>query len=182
MFEINVTDPMVITLANKVRGYGDKLKKSVSRIQNSLNGVLEEGDTVTLNAGLAGIGEVDDKGVITPFYQFSGVLTKATGQTSPINVSVRQLISPTIGLKLTNDGALLRDALTYRFGKGNVSFVDITASDGTVETVPVLNENMSFKIVKKDVYEPSFSTGSYDKDLQGWPKPTERKGYAIAAQ
>ena len=72
--------------------------------------------------------------------------------------------------------------MSYRFGKGNVSFVDITAENGAVVTVPVLNENMSFKIVKKDVYEPSFSTGSYDKDLQGWPKPTERKGYAIAAR
>ena len=182
MFEINVTDPMVITLANKVRGYGDKLKKSVSRIQNSLNGVLEEGDTVTLNAGLAGIGEVEDKGAITPFYQFSGVLTKANGQKSTINVSVRQLTSPTIGLEVTKDGALLRSAMSYRFGKGNVSFVDITAENGAVVTVPVLNDTMSFKIVKKDVYEPSFSTGSYDKDLQGWPKPTERKGYAIAAR
>ena len=197
-FNLNTTDGSVVKTLTAFDS-DNSLCETVTKIYTSAQGVnLRAGDTVNIPAGPANVYDFDaevlvnGKPVLDPktkrnktekkqYLAFPAVITHSDGTVDRnYKVSVRTLVSPSIALEL-QEGKLHRSSLRHRFGKGDITFRDVTTPNGKQVQLPVLEDDIVCTIAVGTAYtQPFGSEADYDRENKCWNNPVTLENYSYA--
>ena len=115
------------------------------------------------------------------YLAFPAVITHSDGTTDRnYKVSVRTLVTPSIATEL-QEGKLYRSSLRHRFGKGDVTFRDVTTPNGKSVQLPVLEEDIVCTIAVGNCYaQPFGAEADYDRENKCWNNPVTMENYGYA--
>lgn len=197
-FNLNTTDESVVKTLTAFDS-DNSLCETVTKIYTSAQGVsLRAGDTLEIAAGPANVYDFDaevlvnGKPVLDPktkrnktekkqYLAFPAVITHSDGTIDRnYKVSVRTLVSPSVALEL-QEGKLHRSSLRHRFGKGDITFRDVTTPNGKSVQLPVLEEDIVCTIAVGTAYaQPFGSEADYDRENKCWNNPVTLENYSYA--
>lgn len=198
-YNLETADQTALTKTLNAFDSDNSLQETVTKIYTSAQGIsLREGDVVTIPAGPASAFDFDaevrvnGKPVLDPktrrnktekkqFLAFPAVITHSDGTIDRnYRVSVRALVTPSIATEL-QEGKLYRSSLRHRFGKGDVTFRDVTTPNGKQVQLPVLEEDMVCTIAVGNCYaQPFGEEADYDSTNKCWNNPVTMENYGYA--
>lgn len=198
-FNLETADQAAVKKTLSAFDSDNSLNETVTKIYTSAQGIsLRAGDVITIAAGPANVYDFDaevlvnGKPVLDPktkrnktekkqYLAFPAEITHSDGTIDRnYKVSVRALVTPSIATEL-QEGKLYRSSLRHRFGKGDVTFRDVTTPGGKSVQLPVLEEDIVCTIAVGNCYaQPFGAEADYDRENKCWNNPVTMENYGYA--